>query len=128
MTRRPTRSRWLGPLLFVLAFVAGPTAGDIGSCGQDPEELDPVKFFNFKESVDCRACQECAIATEACTRACDAVLDQSAFPDNCVPLVHDGEVCLNALAAADCEDYAGFMSDTSPTVPTECNFCPVEAP
>lgn len=113
-------------MALALAFLAAPTAGDIGSCGQDPDALDPEKFFAFKEAVDCRACSECGITTEACARACDPALDERAFPEGCFPLVHDGEVCLNALAAAGCDDYASFMSDSAPTVPTECNFCPVE--
>jgi hypothetical protein len=41
-----------------------------------------------------------------------------------VPLVHDGEVCLRALDDGGCEDYRNYMSDLSPSVPTECNFCP----
>jgi hypothetical protein len=53
---------------------------------------------------------------------------QTAFPDRCVPLVHDGEVCLRALQYASCDDYRAYVSDVSPSVPTECNFCPEPAP
>jgi hypothetical protein len=41
-------------------------------------------------------------------------------------LVHDGEVCLRALEVAACDDYALFMDDVAPSLPTECNFCPAE--
>jgi len=50
------------------------------------------------------------------------------FPERCLPLVHDGEVCLRALLNASCGDYSQYMSDDSPTAPTECNFCPEPPP
>jgi hypothetical protein len=53
------------------------------------------------------------------------VLENVAFDPDCFPLVHDGEVCLNALRAASCNDYANYVDDLAPTVPTECNFCPL---
>lgn len=112
-------------LAFILmAFVAAPVAGDIGSCGETLQELDAQKFFSAKESIDCEKCQSCSISTSACERACDFAPNQTSFPDDCLPLVHDGEVCLNALEASDCDNYRRFMSDLVPTVPTECNFCP----
>jgi len=56
-----------------------------------------------------------AVATDACNDACDpyAPIEQS-FPEGCVPLVHDGEVCLRALHNASCSDYEGFVSDNPP--------------
>ena len=110
--------------LVAVLFTAAPTVGDIGSCGQSPDDLDPVKFFGTKEAFDCVKCRECQILTDACTRACEPALDQTDFPDACFPLVHDGEVCLRALESASCTEYAGFMADIAPTIPTECNFCP----
>lgn len=111
----------------LLVFLAAPTAGDIGSCGETPADLDPVKFFLAKEAIDCRMCGECGMATLACERACDNAPNQSAFEIACYPLIHDGEVCLNALEAAGCDEYRGFMSDVGATAPTECNFCPPKA-
>jgi hypothetical protein len=122
--REPRRLSLVKLSLLVLLFVAGPTAGDIGSCGQEVAELDPVKFFSEKQAIDCRQCQECEWSTLACEQACGTVLIESSFPADCFPLVHDGEVCLNALRAADCDEYAAYVDDLAPTVPTECNFCP----
>jgi hypothetical protein len=42
-------------------------------------------------------------------------------------LVHDGEVCLNALDAASCDDYEQYVANQGATIPTECNFCPLDA-
>jgi hypothetical protein len=115
--------------LVALVFCTAPTPGDIGGCGQKAAELDPVVFFESKEAIDCRRCGECNIDSRACTNACqDPNSYPSTFPDQCVPLVHDGEVCLRKLQYASCSDYTSYMSDASPSVPTECNFCPEPAP
>jgi hypothetical protein len=114
----------------LLLFLAAPTVGDIGSCGESPADLDAVKFFCAKENIDCGKCVECGMATAACERACgkpacDAKnASQTVFPLGCYPLIHDGEVCLNALEASGCDEYRGFMADEASTIPTECNFCP----
>lgn len=113
-------------MVIVLVFVAAPTAGDIGSTCQPADDLDPLKFFSTKESVDCEQCIACGISTATCARACDTTLELTEFATGCYPLVHDGEVCLNALRAADCDDYESYVADVSPTVPTECNFCPAK--
>jgi len=111
--------------LLVLLFCAAPTPGDIGGCGQAPDNLDPETFFATKKSIDCSRCKECGIATSACFDACDSAVPwDTAFPEDCYPLVHDGEVCLRALQYASCGDYEGYMSDTSTSTPSECNFCP----
>jgi len=115
----------LGSLLFCTA----PTPGDIGGCGQKPAELDPGVFFSSKANVDCQRCSECGLRHAACTTACQfPERYPQAFPERCLPLVHDGEVCLRALLHASCDDYDSYMSDSSPAVPTECNFCPEPAP
>jgi len=106
-------------------FCLAPTPGDIGGCGQPAEELDPVAFFEVKKYVDCQACQRCGIETAACSKACGAGASERAFPTGCAPLAHDGEVCLRALDAADCDDYASYLSDAVPRSPSECQFCPV---
>lgn len=111
--------------IVALTLLAAPTVGDIGSCGQDIVELDPVKFFAEKAFIDCRQCTDCDISSDACRRACRGELEATAFPQDCFPLVHDGEVCLNALQAASCGDYLSYTDDAAPTVPTECNFCPL---
>ncbi len=110
-------------LLLVLA-VAAPTAGDLGSCGQPAAELDPAIFFYEKALIDCQKCSRCVLGTAACERACTAP-PASEFEAGCYPLVHDGEVCLNALDAAPCDEYASYVDDVAPTTPTECNFCPL---
>lgn len=126
MTRsRFLRSKISAVLLLVLSMA--PSAGNIGSCGQEAEALDAYKFLNQKVAVDCSACIDCVLYTQACLDACTTPVDPgSAFPDHCLPLVHDGEVCLDALHVASCEDYAAFMADVGATIPTECNFCPLD--
>lgn len=112
-----------------LVFCMAPTPGDVGGCGQKPAELDASVFFASKANVDCQRCQECGLATRACSEACDFSQPlPTQFPDRCVPLVHDGEVCLRALQYASCSDYSAYVSDDAPSVPTECNFCPEPAP
>lgn len=118
--------------LAVLAFVfcTAPTPGDVGGCGQRQVDLDPGVFFGSKAATDCQRCGDCGLDTKACMAACtaDPKSYPDSFPDRCAPLVHDGEVCLRALLYASCSDYAGYMSDSSPSIPTECNFCPEPAP
>jgi hypothetical protein len=112
-----------------LLFCTAPTPGDIGGCGQKAAELDPEIFFASKADVDCQRCQECGLQSAACTLACNfPERYPQAFPDRCLPLVHDGEVCLRALHYASCQDYGSYMSDSAPSVPTECNFCPEPVP
>lgn len=122
------RGRCAATVIAVL-LCAAPVPGDIGSCGQPVQRLDAARFFSAKKVVDCRRCGECGIPSSLCAEACDrgaAPLDS--FPAGCVPLVHDGEVCLRALLYASCDDYATYEDDGSPQVPTECDFCPRGAP
>ncbi len=121
---RPPRRLPIGWLALALFASAAPTAGDVGSCGQPAEDLDAPKFFGSKQALDCRRCDECGISSPACDRACAPALQQSEFAAGCYPLVHDGEVCLDALQAASCTDYASYLSTDAPSVPTECDFCP----
>ncbi len=114
--------------LFRLVVVAGfflmaPVAGDIGSCTEAADDLDPNKFFLEKQQVDCAACQQCGFETTPCKTACGKPMGGS-FPALCYPTVHDGEVCLDALQVASCGDYASYVADQGATVPTECDFCP----
>lgn len=111
--------------LMLAPFLLAPTPGDVGGCGQEPTELDAPIFFASKDLLFCQACQECGYDTQTCRDACAAPdTRSSSFPDGCVPLVHDGEVCLRALRHASCDDYAGYVDDAAPSVPGECNFCP----
>lgn len=121
---RSMRSIELAIGFLALAFCAAPTPGYVGGCGQAPQELDPETFFWSLQSSECAQCRDCALGTRACERACADQLSQRAFPENCVPLVHDGEVCLRALQQASCSEARQYMSDSEPTIPTECNFCP----
>ncbi len=120
---QPYRGRLLA-LSFLLLFCAAPTPGDIGSCGQTPTSLDAGRFFAKKDAIDCAQCSSCRFRTEACLRACAAGNSAQTFPVGCVPLVHDGQVCLHALEVASCESYARYVREVLPEVPTECNFCP----
>ena len=144
MTRvRSQNTRWLGGFrsrflrhwsqvalaALALLLCTAPTPGDIGGCGQRAQELDPEIFFSSKEAIDCQRCGDCGLATKSCQNACENPASYpTSFPDRCLPLVHDGEVCLRALLYASCTDYSAYMSDNSPTVPTECNFCPEPPP
>lgn len=111
--------------VIALLFCAAPTPGDIGGCGQAPDILDPGAFFANKKRIDCERCDECGLVSNACDTACDPKAGhKTKFPTDCVPLVHDGEVCLHALQYASCDDYEGYMADQSPSSPSECNFCP----
>lgn len=116
----------LGVSLLAL-LCAAPTPGDIGSCGQAVVELDEQRFFFEKLRIDCNQCAQCGLSTQRCVDACAVPLelDLYRFEEGCFPLVHDGEVCLNALLDADCDEYAPYVDDTAPTTPTECNFCPL---
>jgi hypothetical protein len=125
--KRPSPAEVLRLALVLVFFTAAPTAGDIGSCNQPENDLDPAKFFATKQALDCERCRECQISTKACVRSCDPGLVVRDFPPGCVPLEHDGEVCVDALAAASCSAYADFMAESDATAPTECQFCPIRA-
>jgi len=90
------------------------------------QRLDASRFFLGKLGIDCQQCRACGIQTKTCDLACnDESTGPASFPEGCVPLVHDGEVCLRRLLAAGCDDYGHYVDDSNPTVPSECNFCPV---
>jgi hypothetical protein len=124
--REPSRGALLALAIAVGLFCAAPVPGDVGGCGQTLESLDAPTFFASKKRVDCERCTDCSLISDACQKACDPKqpIAQS-FPVDCYPLVHDGEVCLDALDAASCSDYAGYMDDQHPTTPSECDFCPL---
>jgi hypothetical protein len=112
----------------VLAFVAGaaPTVGDVGSCGTAASGLDVPAFLAERKALDCERCGDCGLVTLACASACDPKAPSAVtIPATCFPLQHDGDVCLRALEHASCGDYASFVSDDAPTVPSECDFCHV---
>jgi hypothetical protein len=110
--------------LLALAFGAAPTVGDIGSCGRVAADLDAHSFARARKDVDCRRCTECGLTTQTCQNGCDPNAPSDVgWPSTCHPLEHDGEVCLRALQAATCSDYASFVDDLTRTAPTECDFC-----
>ena len=123
--RFPTKKRtYAATAVVAILFGMGTAVGDIGSCGQSVDELDPNTFFIIKANIDCDRCSSCGFAGKTCDVACTGALP-SAFPSGCRPLVHDGEVCLHALTYASCTEYAAYMRDVAPTAPSECQFCPV---
>lgn len=108
--------------LGVLAMA--PTAGDVGGCGKDPQLLDDSSYSDARKHQDCARCEECGLATQRCLRACDAKAPPDiVVPTSCRPLLRDGQVCLRALAAASCDDFATYVDDASPRAPSECQFC-----
>jgi len=114
----------------LLIFVVAPTPGDIGGCGQEAQLLDAKAFFYNKRLVDCRRCQDCGLESyyPYCKAACeDPESVPEEFPSGCMPLVHDGEVCLRALEHSSCKTYASYVKDDPRTrsMPSECNFCPL---
>jgi hypothetical protein len=111
-------------MVLVVLFGMAPTVGDIGSCGQAVDELDAPTFFIQKARYDCDQCRTCSLAGSLCEQAC-AAAPATAFPMGCRPLVHDGEVCLDALLYAGCDAYAKYMDPADPKAPSECQFCPV---
>ncbi len=125
--RRQTSVR----LLFVLglgALCAAPTPGDVGGCGQHPEVLDGPIFFERKRELDCQKCGDCRFDSEFCGDVCSPATVAAEFPTGCVPLVHDGEVCLNAIDAAGCDEYEDYSKDQGRLSPSECLFCPELVP
>jgi hypothetical protein len=122
------RTSILTALVF-LVLGTGPTVGDVGACGKTATDLDEGAFRHGRKVVDCRRCNDCGLTAARCTRACDPNdPGDVAFPSTCRPLYHDGEVCLRALLAASCSDYAGYVDDGTPEVPSECAFCREAAP
>jgi len=102
----------------------GPTVGDVGSCGKTAQDIDAGTFGFARKRLDCKRCIECKLTTNRCKDACDSMTPSDvSFDPTCRPLVHDAEVCLNALGAASCSDYAQYISDEVRLVPSECDFC-----
>lgn len=114
----------------VLAVLCmAPTPGDIGGCGTTPTELDVESYAYARKAQDCERCNDCALHTARCSRACDPNLPpDTALPTTCRPLEHDGEVCLRALHEASCSTYATYVADTGASTPSECDFCKTGVP
>jgi hypothetical protein len=129
MTRAPRRRDVALVALLAVGLFAAPTVGDIGGCGTQATDLDESVFAEARKQLDCQRCRECGFTTTTCKNACNpAVPSDVSFPPTCRPLAHDGDVCLRALEAASCGDYAAFVDDTAPSVPSECDFCLTPAP
>lgn len=118
----------LGFVLVLGAVCAAPTPGDVGGCGQHPDVLDSDTFFELKRERDCEKCGTCHFTSDYCGSVCSADYAEPTLPEGCVPLVHDGEVCLDALEAASCGEYEKYTRDQDRLAPSECQFCPEVTP
>jgi hypothetical protein len=124
----PRRRELAACAVWALLFGAAPTVGDVGSCSEQAAPLDEATFAAQRKALDCQKCQQCGFTTKTCTSACNPDAPPSVgWPNTCYPLQHDGTVCLDALEVASCGAYASYVSDTGPTVPTECDFCHLPA-
>lgn len=102
----------------------GSTVGDVGGCGADATDLDETSFALARKRLDCARCTECNLTTQRCVEACDLHKPSDVgFPPYCKPLLHDGEVCIDALRVASCSTYADYVDDQFRAVPIECEFC-----
>ena len=120
------RARWLVPLLTIVLMLKLAVVFQLKDLPLlHPEAgLDTTAYVLARKDQDCERCRECGIGSQRCVRACTpAAAPDTNVPGTCRPLRHDGEVCLRALAAASCDDYAGYVADFAPATPTECQFC-----
>jgi len=123
------RRELVGTATLALVLGSGPTVGDVGACGRTASDLDMNVFAAQRKSTDCQMCTACSLTTKTCKDACDPSASPTAsWPPTCHPLSHDGAVCIRALQASGCGDYATFVDDAAPTLPTECDFCHEAAP
>ena len=115
----------LAVALFVFSGMA-PTVGDIGSCGQPPDDLDATTFFGIKAGTDCDQCRECGLTrTSAATNACNPPFARRlAFRPAVSPSCTMARCACARCIHASCDDYASYMSETAATAPSECQFCP----
>jgi len=114
----------VGALACLVVICAAPTPGDVGGCGQPRQALDEEVFFATKNAIECERCTECGLTTNRCTQACNADSGGRRFPEDCQPLVHDGEVCLRRPLDVGCDSFRASVDDRTPAVPSECEFCP----
>lgn len=129
--RRPRATLGPGRIAVVVLGVLSmaPTAGDVGGCGTEVTALDPLAFAVARKDMDCERCRECGIDSGRCQRACDPTKPvETNIPATCLPLQHDGEVCIRALHAASCGAYRTYVDELSPSTPSECEFCKVAPP
>lgn len=107
----------------LLFFTAAPVAGDIGSCGQPPDDLNPTTYFMVKESLDCKRCLECMLRSEACQIACKPVIESNdpnaaaflpAACDTCAQQELPTDAC--KLACATGTQLSEFPRDCYPLV------------
>jgi hypothetical protein len=115
---------YVAALLLLTPLLAAPTVGDVGGCGTEAEALDVPVYQSARKELECERCAECGVQTARCARACDLLAPADiAIPSTCRPLLHDGRVCVRALRAASCDEFARFVDDLSPSTPSECAFC-----
>ena len=114
-----------GVMVFALLSTAA-TAGDVGAWGRTATLLQRGRYENARKLQDCARCTECGIANDRCRRACDRTFAPDIqLPATCRPIEHDGEVCLRAIDAVDCDRFATYVDDVAPSSPSECEFCKV---
>ncbi|MGZ3456555.1 MAG: hypothetical protein ACXWUG_05580 [Polyangiales bacterium] len=116
----------IGFVIVLAILAAAPTVGDVGGCGTQVEPLDATKFFTQELDLTCSRCDECGILAPRCKTACDTRtrIVPHTFVNGCNPVVHDGEVCINALEALSCSAFDDYVERS--VLPTECDFCPQE--
>jgi hypothetical protein len=113
-------------VLLLAPLLGAPTVGDVGGCGAEAEALDVAVYTSTRKDLECERCAECGIQTARCVRACDPAKNADiSIPSSCRPLLHDGRVCVRALRAASCSDFARYVDDADPATPSECAFCRV---
>ncbi len=111
-------------LALLTPLLLAPTPGDIGGCNDSRGTLDLSLFSADRQRLDCERCKECGVPTSRCARACgDLDPKYVVLPVTCVPIQHDGRVCLDALDNANCTDYARYVADVGAEAPAECVFC-----
>lgn len=118
------RARHVGVAMLLGVLSMAPTAGDVGGCGTEVTALDPNAFAIARKEVDCARCKACSLSVPRCGRACSpTTAPDTNLPRTCQPIQHDGDVCLRALGAASCDDYATYVDERAPATPSECEFC-----
>src|SRR5262249_23333631 len=108
----------IGFVIVLAILAAAPTVGDVGGCRAQVEPLDATKFYTQSLELTCSRCDECGILAPRCKNACDRNhIVPHTFVNGCNPVVHDGEVCINALEALSCSAFDDYVERG--VIPTE---------
>jgi len=121
---RVRASELVATAVVAIGLCTAPTVGDVGGCGATATSLDFATYSFDRKVIDCQRCKQCSLPSNTCRTACNRNAPTNvSWPSTCNPLQHDGDVCIRALKAASCGEYASFVDDVAPTEPTECDFC-----